>query len=96
MIMYMYISYFQGVYIMGATNRENILDPAIKRPGRLETILYVGLPETKDRISILNALTKNKTRPPLAHDVDFLRYNAYLKIFDCEQISLFSKMIGHN
>ena len=77
---------------MGATNRENILDPAIKRPGRLETILYVGLPETKDRISILNALTKNKTRPPLAHDVDFLRYNnALFIIFECELNSLFSK-----
>ena len=66
---------------MGATNRENILDPAIKRPGRLETILYVGLPDTKDRISILNALTKSKTRPPLAHDVDFLRYNIFLENF---------------
>ena len=58
---------------MGATNRENILDPAIKRPGRLETILYVGLPEGNDRVSILNALTKNKTKPPLAQDVDFAR-----------------------
>ena len=58
---------------MGATNRENILDPAIKRPGRLETILYVGLPEVNDRVSILNALTKNKTKPPLAQDVDFSR-----------------------
>ena len=61
----------EGVYIMGATNRENIIDPAIKRPGRLETILYVGLPKHSDRISILNAITKNRNRPSLAADVDF-------------------------
>ena len=61
----------QGVYIMGATNRENVIDPAIKRPGRLETILYVGLPNMEDRVSILNTITKNKTRPCVAPQVDF-------------------------
>ena len=61
----------KGVYIMAATNRREILDPAITRPGRLETILYVGLPENQDRVAILNALTKKKTRPDFASDVSF-------------------------
>lgn len=36
----------------------DIIDPAILRPGRLDKILYVGLPTAKDRVAILNALTK--------------------------------------
>merc|ERR1712029_439605 len=61
----------KGVYIMAATNRQEILDPAITRPGRLETMLYVGLPTNPDRVAILNALTKKKTRPDFAPDVSF-------------------------
>lgn len=58
----------RGVFLMAATNRPDIVDPAVLRPGRLDKILYVGLPEEKDRIDILLALTKNK--PKLATDVD--------------------------
>ena len=58
---------------MAATNRQEIIDPAITRPGRLETILYVGLPPKKDREAILNALTKKKTRPDFASDVSFAK-----------------------
>ncbi|XP_055841073.1 nuclear valosin-containing protein-like isoform X2 [Episyrphus balteatus] len=61
----------KGVYILAATNRPDIIDPAILRPGRLDTILYVGLPQQKDRVEILTALTKNRTRPVLAEDIDF-------------------------
>ncbi len=60
-----------GVYLIGATNREAIIDPAIKRPGRLETILYVGLPDQESRVQILNAITRGRTRPNVAADVDF-------------------------
>lgn len=48
----------KGVYILAATNRPDIIDPAILRPGRLDTILYVGLPEKADRVEILKAATK--------------------------------------
>lgn len=48
----------KGVYILAATNRPDIIDPAILRPGRLDTILYVGLPEQQDRVEILKAATK--------------------------------------
>lgn len=46
------------VYIMAATNRPDIIDPAVLRPGRLDKILYVGLPQEEDRVDILRALTK--------------------------------------
>ncbi|XP_014670547.1 PREDICTED: nuclear valosin-containing protein-like [Priapulus caudatus] len=58
------------VYIMGATNRPDIIDPAILRPGRLDKILYVGLPGPEDRVDILKTITKNGTLPPLADDVN--------------------------
>ncbi|KAM7358087.1 nuclear valosin-containing protein-like smid isoform 2-T2 [Cochliomyia hominivorax] len=61
----------QGVYILAATNRPDIIDPAILRPGRLDTILCVGLPELQDRIEILKANTKCGTKPVLAADVSF-------------------------
>ncbi|XP_066916910.1 nuclear valosin-containing protein-like isoform X1 [Clytia hemisphaerica] len=51
------------VYIMGATNRPDILDNAILRPGRLDKLLYVGLPEPDDRYKILQTITKNGTKP---------------------------------
>ncbi|XP_067613435.1 nuclear valosin-containing protein-like isoform X2 [Eurosta solidaginis] len=62
----------KGVYILAASNRPDIIDPAILRPGRLDTILYVGLPQKEERIEILKATTKNRTKPELAEDVDFV------------------------
>lgn len=58
------------VFIMAATNRPDIIDPAILRPGRLDKTLYVGLPPPSDRLAILRTITKNGTRPPLGPDVD--------------------------
>lgn len=47
-----------GVFLMAATNRPDIIDPAVLRPGRLDKILYVGFPNENDRHDILCALTK--------------------------------------
>lgn len=47
-----------GVFVMAATNRPDIIDPAILRPGRLDKILFIGLPSPADRVDILKALTK--------------------------------------
>ncbi|KAJ6634654.1 Nuclear valosin-containing protein-like [Pseudolycoriella hygida] len=58
----------KGVFLMAATNRPDIVDPAVMRPGRLDKILYVGLPELDDRVEILKALTMDK--PTLSDDVD--------------------------
>ncbi|XP_069340606.1 nuclear valosin-containing protein-like isoform X1 [Eulemur rufifrons] len=60
----------QQVFIMAATNRPDIIDPAILRPGRLDKTLFVGLPPAADRLAILKTITKNGTRPPLDADVN--------------------------
>eukprot|EP00092_Neocalanus_flemingeri_P023831 GFUD01025856.1.p1 GENE.GFUD01025856.1~~GFUD01025856.1.p1 ORF type:complete len:1105 (+),score=361.36 GFUD01025856.1:228-3542(+) len=59
-----------GVWIMAATNRPDILDQAVMRPGRLDKILYVGFPGARDRVEILKALTKDGTRPKLGGGVN--------------------------
>lgn len=59
----------RGVFLMAATNRPDMVDPAVLRPGRLDKILYVGLPEQPDRFEILEALTKKGKEPPLSDDV---------------------------
>ncbi|XP_050750196.1 nuclear valosin-containing protein-like isoform X1 [Gymnogyps californianus] len=70
------------VFIMAATNRPDIIDPAILRPGRLDKTLYVGLPPPEDRLAILKTITKDGTRPPLDIDVS-LEEIAYSQHCDC-------------
>ncbi|NXA67555.1 NVL protein, partial [Mohoua ochrocephala] len=72
----------QQVFIMAATNRPDIIDPAILRPGRLDKTLYVGLPPPQDRLAILKTITKDGTRPPLDSDVS-LEEIAYSQHCDC-------------
>ncbi|URD60062.1 CDC48 family AAA ATPase [Sphingomonas sp. KRR8] len=57
----------QGVVLIGATNRPNLIDPALLRPGRLDELIYVGPPDTAGRRRILAIHTKGM---PLAPDVD--------------------------
>ncbi|MBQ5442533.1 MAG: AAA family ATPase, partial [Oscillospiraceae bacterium] len=57
----------EGVVVMAATNRADILDPALLRPGRFDRQVYVGLPDIRGREEILKIHTANK---PLAEDVD--------------------------
>jgi transitional endoplasmic reticulum ATPase len=47
----------KGVYIVGATNRPNAIDPAILRPGRLDRLIYVGIPDIEGRKKILKVHT---------------------------------------
>lgn len=64
----------KGVFVIGATNRPDMIDPAMLRPGRLDKTLYIELPTAEERFEILKTLVReNKT--PLAEDVD-LRYVA--------------------
>ena len=58
----------EGVIVMAATNRVDILDPAILRPGRFDRKVVVGRPDVKGREAILKVHAKNK---PLGDDVDF-------------------------
>lgn len=57
------------VYVVAATNRPDIIDPAMLRPGRLDKLLYVELPSPDERADIIRTLTQSK-RTPLADDVD--------------------------
>lgn len=57
----------EGIIVMAATNRVDILDPAIMRPGRFDRKVHVGRPDIGGREEILNVHAKNK---PLGDDVD--------------------------
>ena len=56
------------VFFIGATNRPDILDPALMRPGRLDSLIYIGLPDFESRISILKATLR---KSPIDPDVDY-------------------------
>ena len=60
----------EGIIVMAATNRVDILDPAILRPGRFDRKVAVGRPDVKGREEILNVHSKEK---PLSEDVDLHR-----------------------
>lgn len=58
----------EGVIVMAATNRADILDPALMRPGRFDRQIFVNLPDVKGREQILKVHARNK---PMAPDVNF-------------------------
>ena len=58
----------EGVIVMAATNRKDILDPALLRPGRFDRQIYIGAPDWRGREEILRIHAKDK---PIADDVDF-------------------------
>ena len=60
----------QAVYLVAATNRPDMIDPALLRPGRLDKILYVPLPTADGRLGILQTLAR---KTPLAPGVDLGR-----------------------
>jgi transitional endoplasmic reticulum ATPase len=60
------IQSLQGVVVLAATNRIDMVDPALLRPGRFDKLIYVGMPDKYARQKILEIHTKNK---PLAEDV---------------------------
>ena len=57
----------EGVVVLAATNRADVLDPALLRPGRFDRQIYVGLPDIRGREDILKVHVRNK---PLAEDVN--------------------------
>ncbi len=60
----------EGIVILAATNRPDILDPALLRPGRFDRKVYIGLPDAKGRLEILKIHSRNK---PLVEDVNLER-----------------------
>ena len=69
------------IFIIAATNRPDIIDPAMLRPGRLDKLLYVPLPDCNDRISILETLIRNL---PIDKNINVL------DIFDNQKLDGFS------
>lgn len=66
----------KNVFVIGATNRPEQLDNALCRPGRLDTLVYVPLPDQASRASILRAqLRKTPVAPDV--DVDFIAANTH-------------------
>jgi transitional endoplasmic reticulum ATPase len=57
----------KNIFFIGATNRPEILDEAIIRPGRLDQLIYIPLPDQPSRLGVLKA---NLRKTPLAKDVD--------------------------
>merc|ERR1719161_2326639 len=57
----------KSVFIIGATNRPDIIDPAVLRPGRLDQLIYIPLPDEGSRFNILKSCLR---KSPLSPDVD--------------------------
>jgi transitional endoplasmic reticulum ATPase len=60
----------RGVVVLGATNRPDLIDPALLRPGRFDEMVYVPIPDLRTRVEIFRAQTR---RMALAKDVDLAR-----------------------
>lgn len=59
---------FEGIIVLAATNRADVLDPALLRPGRFDRQIYVNVPDVRGREGIMKIHAKNK---PIDEDVDF-------------------------
>ena len=72
------------VFIIGATNRPDIIDSALMRPGRLDQLIYIPLPDEKSRLSIFKA---NLRKSPLAPDVDIQTLSKFTNGFSGADIT---------
>lgn len=75
----------QAVIFICATNRPDELDPEFVRPGRIDRRLYIGLPDSKQRVQIFGVHSAGKN---LAEDVDFEKVNSIYAV-SCPRLSLF-------
>lgn len=72
------------VFIIGATNRPDIIDPALLRPGRLDQLIYIPLPDEPGRLNVLKAVLR---KTPVAPDVDLNLLVKYLNGFSGADIT---------
>ena len=72
------------VFIIGATNRPDIIDPALLRPGRLDQLIYIPLPDEESRLSIFKAVLR---KSPIAKDVDLRALAKYTQGFSGADIT---------
>lgn len=66
----------KNVFVIGATNRPDQIDPALLRPGRLDQLIYIPLPDELSRVAILKAALR---KSPVSPDVDILQIAKTLK-----------------
>lgn len=64
----------KAVYVIGATNRPDMIDPAMCRPGRLDKLLYVDLPSPKERVEILRTLLRKTPLGPQTIREDVIQF----------------------
>nr|POE54901.1 putative aaa domain-containing protein c16e9.10c [Quercus suber] len=83
-----------GIYVIAATNRPDIIDEAMLRPGRLETPLFVDLPGPAERVEILRTLLRNKPVDALDAVAEFARTDA-CKGYSGADLSALVRQAGH-
>jgi transitional endoplasmic reticulum ATPase len=66
----------KNVFVIGATNRPDILDPAVIRPGRLDQLIYIPLPDLKSRLAIFKASLRKAPVDPTV-DIEVLARSTY-------------------
>uniref|UniRef100_A0A183CEM4 Nuclear VCP like n=1 Tax=Globodera pallida TaxID=36090 RepID=A0A183CEM4_GLOPA len=73
----------KNVFLIGATNRPDIVDPAVTRPGRFDKILFVDFPSSSEKADILRKSTRNGTHPRIDPSVcfDTIASNSALEFF---------------
>lgn len=72
------------VFIIGATNRPDIIDPALLRPGRLDQLIYIPLPDEASRLQIFKACLR---KSPISPDVDLATLARYTHGFSGADIT---------
>ncbi|KAL5709632.1 Cell division control protein 48 E [Ranunculus cassubicifolius] len=72
------------VFIIGATNMPDIIDPALLRPGRLDQLIYIPLPDEASRLSIFKACLR---KSPVSKDVDLNALAQYTQGFSGADIT---------
>ncbi|KAL2541084.1 Cell division control protein 48E [Abeliophyllum distichum] len=72
------------VFIIGATNRPDIIDPALLRPGRLDQLIYIPLPDEESRLQIFKACLR---KSPLSKDIDLRALAKYTQGFSGADIT---------
>ena len=76
------VNSLNNILVIGMTNRKDLIDPALLRPGRLEVHIEISLPDEKGRVQILNIHTKTmKENGRLSKDVDIYKLAAVTKNF---------------